>query len=139
MSGAQWSAVRLGAVLHWEFLMVSITLGSRVFDNLTPATMWVPERRAGLYSIVAAAMPPVFWPLTGTGDVRMLYIGESGNMDQRGFANHHARTCWESAVRPGEYLAVATCLMPGSSTVYRTLVEEDLIRQLHPPCNIKGR
>lgn len=101
------------------------------FSDPVPLDGWVPPRRAGLYAILLPDRNARPLPY------RVIYFGESGNMDDRGFSTHHARMSWmlEAAASGGGVLHVATMLWPNSTPEDRRAVERYLCNLYRPDCN----
>jgi len=92
---------------------------------------WVPPKKAGVYVIAyredPKEKPNVYTPI---------YVGESGNLDDRGFTTHHKKQCWLDHVNDDEgRLAVYLHLMPESSADERSQIESAIIGKKTPPCN----
>ena len=65
---------------------------------------------------------------------RVLYIGESSNLSERGFVrSHHKYKCFIRNAGSEGNLHIAICLIPGS-TEEDEKVEQYLI-SVEPPCN----
>jgi hypothetical protein len=88
-----------------------------------------PLPGAGLYAVLVAdgsASPRPF---------RVLYFGESENIDRRASSSHERYGDWCATAGGGEKLFVAYCWMIGSSKDERTSVESGLIGHYRPRCN----
>jgi hypothetical protein len=92
-----------------------------------PLSDWQPPSRAAVYGIVMKR---------ANGKNRIIYIGQSGNLSDRGFyRNHHAYPCWLHESGDLSNLYIAYHLMPDSSEEERTEIESDLIEKRDPVCN----
>ncbi len=84
---------------------------------------WDPPKKAALYLIVRK------------DDGRIIYVGESGNLNDRGFwKGHHKYACWLRVAGAEKNLAIAFYPMQGSTPDQRKEMESNLVRKLHPPC-----
>ena len=73
-------------------------------------------------------------------DGRIVYVGESGNLDDRGFLKGHDKyKCWLRVAGAKKNLAIAFHPMPGSTQNRRKELEANLVRKLHPPCSDASR
>lgn len=92
---------------------------------------WDPPNRAAVYVIAYRKDPK------GESDTySAIYVGESGNLDDRGFSNHHKKQCWLDHVNDNEgRLAVYLHLMPNSTVDERRKIESKVIEKRNPPCN----
>jgi len=110
---------------------MSITWGNNVFDGPYKITEWDPPYRAGVYSIMYKKNPK-----TKPNTFSILYFGESGNLDDRGFfQSHHKYDCWIKYAETEDNLYIGIHLMPNSTEEERRRVESDLIDEYSPPCN----
>ena len=92
---------------------------------------WDPPRKAAVY-VIAYRKDPDNDPNTYSA----IYVGESGNLDDRGFSKHHKRDCWLKHVSNNEKrLAVYLHLMPESTGDERRKIEDAVKEKRDPPCN----
>ena len=112
---------------------MSITIGGQQFNDPEALSSWELPYRAGIYAILAVQLPAATGLLSG--NYRVLYLGQSGNLSDRRSSNRERRACWEARTGPDEGLYVATRLTPETSQMYRGVLERALIRRLAPPCN----
>src|SRR5690348_15086556 len=115
--------------------MASFTLAHWEFTDPASLALWEPPRRAGLYAILAVKTPIAISFLVPNPFGRLIYIGESENMDERGFVSHHKRACWLANVQPDETLVVATHFIPIREFAALAVLErrsaEETIRRLY--------
>lgn len=64
----------------------------------------------------------------------LLYIGESGNFEERVNDYHHKFECWKSHVTQAN-IYYGLYEMPNSTIEQRLIVEANLINQFQPTCN----
>lgn len=107
---------------------MSIHFGNYKFEDPVFLHKWEPPYKAGIYIICTAQA--IFLP-----DYKPVYIGESGNMNERGFSSHHKRHCWVAEAGSEDKLWITTYLMPYSTEEERKAVEKELIQKYDPPCN----
>jgi hypothetical protein len=100
-----------------------------------PILSWEPPYRAGLYAVMRPHK-------TESDSFVVLYIGESGNLSERGFLrNHHKYPCWKTKAGSDENLYIAIHKMPDSTENDRRRVEALVIRKYEekhdhkPKCN----
>ena len=94
------------------------------FSKPFPIDEWDPPKKAALYLILRK------------DDGGIIYVGESGNLDDRGFwKGHHNYNCWVRVAGAEKNLAIAFHPMPGSTQNSRKELEANLVRKLHPPCS----
>lgn len=74
-------------------------------------------------------------PINRPETYTILYFGESGNLDDRGFSTHHKRQCWINHADSLANVYVGLHLMPASTEQERQLVESKLVSKYQPPCN----
>jgi len=68
-------------------------------------------------------------------DGMIIYVGESGNLDDRDFwRGHHKYNCWLRVAGAEKNLAIAFHPMVDSTPVQRKEVESSLVRKLLPLC-----
>ncbi len=105
--------------------------GEHSFTREGSLSNWDPPNRAGVY-VIAYRKDPKKEPDTYSA----IYVGESGNLDDRGFSNHHKKQCWLDHVNDNEgRLAVYLHLMPNSTVDERRKIESKVIEKRNPPCN----
>ncbi len=110
---------------------MSITWGDVEFEGPYPITEWEPPRVAAVYAIMMKAEPEDK-PTT----YRVLYFGESENLDDRGFyKSHHKYSCWKAEAGSDSNIYIGIHRMPNSSRKERREVEGKLIAEYHPVCN----
>ena len=100
-----------------------------VFSDLTQLTKWTPPLKAGVYVILKQnkQYPKSFYDL--------IYVGESGNMAERGFdPSSNDRKCWLTHVENEDDLYIATHITKGHDS-QRELIESRIIDEEKPPCN----
>ncbi len=97
---------------------MTITWNNTVFSEPELLSSWDPPLRAAVYAIVMRPNP-VGNPTSFT----ILYFGESGNLDERGFDSHHKRDCWLEQVNSEADLYVGIHLMPNSTAEERRTLE----------------
>lgn len=92
---------------------------------------WEPPHRAAVYVIMTVGTKPGYY--------KLLYVGESENLSERGFfRSHHAYDCWVRHTRSESKLFVGVHLMPNSTIEERGKIENQLVADYNPPCNKKG-
>lgn len=113
---------------------MSIILGTNLkikFEGPYPITSWNPPLRAAIYAIMVKSDP-----VNRPNMYKVLYIGESGNLSERGFyKTHHASQCWLQQAGSLSSLFIAIYLMPSSTEEERQNIEAQLIEEYSPPCN----
>ena len=111
-----------------------MVIGGYEFGEPEQLHEWDPPYRRGTYAILAVETPVAVSLMFDR--YRVVYVGKSTNMSERGFENHHKRSCWDASVRPGsEHRLVATHLMPNATELELDRAERTLIQDLDPPCN----
>lgn len=107
-------------------------LGNYEFTDPWPLNIWTPPDFPGIYAILARD------PTSPENRYRLIYIGESENLAERGFpSSHHRYNCWVREAGHDLNLYVSWMM----STEYqdlRRLTEQELIRQYDPVCNRTG-
>ena len=98
------------------------------FDGVCPIKEWEPPFRAAIYAVMM--------PGKKEGYVKLIYVGESENLSERGFKSHHARSCWVEHAGGESNLFIGVHLMPNSSQEERRGIEQQLISDYNPVCNI---
>ena len=101
-----------------------VRVGGISFSKPFAIEEWEPPREAALYLIMRM------------DDGRIAYVGESGNLDDRGFLKGHDKyKRWLRVAGAEKNLAIAFHPMPGSTQNRRKELESNLFRKLHPPCS----
>ena len=102
-------------------------IGNYDFEGPFQLQNWDAPRKAGVYVILHK---------NASGNYTVDYVGESENLDDRGFPwNHHKSSCWISNAGSKVNVYIAVRYMPGSTSRQRTAVEGELIKEYSPPCN----
>lgn len=102
-------------------------IGNYDFDGPYQLQNWNAPRLAGVCSILHN---------NGSDSYTVDYVGESENLDDRGFPwNHHRSDCWIKNAGSKSNVYIAVYYMSGSTQQQRTAVESELIRQYNPSCN----
>ena len=96
------------------------------FQNANYLQNWTPPSEAGLYAVYVVNADGKY------DHSRPIYIGQTGDLDARGFNSHHKVTCWERQARGGK-IAIAVCYI--SNEKQRLDAEADLIAIYQPVCN----
>ncbi len=100
-----------------------IRLDGISFGKPFPIDEWDPPRKGGLYLILRK------------DDGRIIYVGESGNLEDREFwKGHHKYNCWVRVAGAEKNLAIAFYPMVDSTPVQRKEIESNLVRKLQPLC-----
>jgi hypothetical protein len=100
-----------------------IRLDGITFSKPFPIGEWDPPKKASLYLILTK------------DDGRIIYVGESGNLEDREFwKGHHKYNCWVRVAGTGTNLAIAFSPMVDSTPVQRKEIESRLVRKLQPLC-----
>ncbi|MBA2840923.1 hypothetical protein HNP87_001455 [Methanococcus maripaludis] len=99
--------------------MTSLALVDRkyIFEELCELSEFDPQYRQGLYA--------VFTESSTDGRYSVLYVGETGNYDGRGFSNHHKRPCWEQRKNRNLYIAIHKT--PNQTADDRREIESEII------------
>ncbi len=101
------------------------------FTRAGSLASWNPPKKAAVY-VIAYREDPKENPTTYS----IIYVGESGNLDNRGFSNHHKKQCWLDHVDNDEgRLAVYLHLMPNSTEEERKKIESNVKAKRNPPCS----
>ena len=104
-----------------------IEWGGVRFDEPRQLVKWEPPNRAAVYAIMVR---------TSDDKYRLVYVGQTENLNDRGFDNHQARKCWVTkAEGHSERLYISCHFMPNSSESERLKVEGDIIAEEDCPCN----
>lgn len=107
---------------------MTITWGKIRFDGPYKINNWDPPFRAAIYVIMI--------PGDKEGYYKLIYIGESGNLSERGFyKNHHAYNCWIKYADSESNLFIGIYPLPSSTQSERTKIEQQLISEYNPICN----
>lgn len=85
--------------------------------------------QAGLYAILVYHFT--------SRHFRVLYFGESENVNRRACGTHEKLASWRRQAGPNATLYRALCLLPGSTRIERQQAESLLIASYNPPCNDK--
>ncbi len=102
---------------------MTITWGEVKFTSPVKATKWTPPKKAALYAI-QYQKDPESKPDTFT----LIYIGESGNLSERGFwKNHHKYDCFMKYAREESNLYISIFAMPGSREEDRKNKEQEVL------------
>jgi hypothetical protein len=100
-----------------------IRLDGISFSKPFPIDEWDPPKQAALYLILTK------------DDGRIIYVGESGNLEDREFwKGHHKYNCWVRVAGAEKNLAIAFHPMVDSTPVQRKEMESSLVRKLQPLC-----
>jgi hypothetical protein len=100
-----------------------IRLDGISFSNPFPMDEWDPPKKPALYLILRK------------DDGTIIYVGESGNLDDREFwKGHHKYNCWVRVAGAEKNLAIAFYPMADSTSVQRKQTESNLVRKLQPLC-----
>jgi hypothetical protein len=100
-----------------------IRLDGISFSKPFPIDEWDPPKQAALYLILTM------------DDGRIIYVGESGNLENREFwKGHHKYNCWVRVADTEKNLAIAFHPMVDSTPVQRKEIESSLVRKLQPLC-----
>ena len=101
-----------------------VLVGGISFSRPFTIDEWDPPKDAALYLIMRK------------DDGRIIYVGESGNLEDRGFWNgHHKYSCCLRVAGNEKNLTIALRPMPGSTQYQRKELESSLVKKLHPPCS----
>ena len=100
-----------------------IRLDGISFGKPFPVEEWNPPKKAALYLILRK------------DDGMIIYVGESGNLEDRDFwRGHHKYNCWVRVAGAEKNLAIALYPMVDSTPVQRKELESSLVRKLQPLC-----
>ena len=109
---------------------MTITWGGIKFDGPTKATEWDPPQKAAIYSIMRKPDEK-----TKPNTYRIMYFGESGNLEERGFwKSHHKYECFKVKVGAVSNIYIGIHAMPGSTQDERKAVEDKLLEEYNPEC-----
>ena len=107
---------------------MTIKWGDVAFSSPTKITEWEPPRKAALYVIMR--------PAEEQGSYYIIYVGESGNLSERGFyKNHHKYECWIEKAGSEDKLFIGIYTMPNSTEEERKKLESEILKKTKPPCN----
>lgn len=110
---------------------MTITFSKVEFDGPIPLFKFAAPARGGIYAIMIKP-----YPQTKPDTYRVVYIGQSGDLEGRGFpTSHHKYPCWKQQAGSDANLYIGIHLTPGANETERTELEQRLIRELDPPCN----
>jgi len=111
---------------------MSISLNDINFDGPYLITYLDPHYRAAVYTIMYKADPA-----NKPNEFTPIYVGESGNLSERGFFRSHQKyECWIKYASSVQNLYIGIHLMPDSTPEDRRQIESDLITHLSPDCNL---
>jgi hypothetical protein len=100
-----------------------IRLDGISFSKPFPIDEWDPPKKAALFLILRK------------DDRTIIYVGESGNLDDREFwKGHHKYNCWVRVAGAEKNLAIAFYPMVDSTPLQRKQLESNLVRKLQPLC-----
>ena len=100
-----------------------IRLDGISFSKPFPIDEWDPPKKAALYLILRK------------DDGMIIYVGESGNLDDREFWRGPPKyNCWIRVAGAEKNLAIAFHPMVDSTPVQRKEMESGLVRKLQPLC-----
>jgi hypothetical protein len=100
-----------------------IRLDGISFSKPFPIDEWDPPKKAALYLILRK------------DDGMIIYVGESGNLEDREFwKGHNKYNCWVRVAGAEKNLAIAFYPMVDSTPIQRKEVESNLVRKLQPLC-----
>jgi hypothetical protein len=115
----------------WIVIKMSLRIrGVEFEEGPIKIRSWNPPYRAGVYAFITPGDSDKTWVF--------LYIGETGNLSERGFpASHHKYECCKKEAGSDEDLYVIIHLMPGSTSKDRREMETKLIHagRGKPVCN----
>lgn len=109
---------------------MTITWGGIQFSEPESLSVWDPPFRAAVYAIMLQPDP-----IGNPTSYRILYFGESGNLEERGFDSHHKRQCWVDQVNSINDLFIGIHLMADSTAEQRRDLESILLGKYNPACN----
>ena len=93
------------------------------FTKPFPMDEWDPPKKAALYLILRK------------DDGMIIYVGESGNLDDREFWKGHQKyNCWVRVAGAEKNLAIALYPMADSTPIQRKEIESSLVKKLQPLC-----
>jgi len=93
-----------------------------------PLTGWKPPSRAVIYGIMMKRED---------GEYRIIYVGQSENLSERGFENKRAYALWLAEAGDPSNLYIAFHSMPCSVEEQRIMITHELIRLREPACNLE--
>ena len=100
-----------------------IRLDGRSFGKPFPIDEWGSLEKRGLYLILRK------------DDGMIIYVGESGNIRDRGFwKGHHKYNRWVRVSGTEKNIAIAFCPMADSTPFQRKEVESNLVKKRQPLC-----
>lgn len=107
-----------------------IELNKHPFTSPAPIALWEPPYCAGIYAIFAQG------PSCGPGASRLIYVGESDSLSERGFWHSHPRyDCWLQQAGGDDNLCISLHLMPVSTPQERRQVQTGIVVACRPCCN----
>lgn len=108
---------------------MTIKLNDLSFDGPFPIARWDPPRKAAVYAMMI--------PANEANIYKVIYIGESENLSERGFyTSHHAYQCWIKHAGNETRLYISIYSMLNSTIQQRREVEQKLIKYYNPVCNM---
>ena len=100
-----------------------IRLDGLSFGKPFPVDEWNPPKKAAVFLILRK------------DDGMIIYVGESGNLDERDFwRGHYKYNCWVRVAGTDKNLAIAFHAMEDSTHLQRKDVESNLVKKLQPLC-----
>ncbi|MEN6424001.1 MAG: hypothetical protein ABFE13_01460 [Phycisphaerales bacterium] len=109
---------------------MGVELNNHPFTSPAPITLWEPPCCAAVYAIFARG------PSCGPGSSRLIYVGESDSLSERGFWHSHPHHgCWLQQAGGDDNLYIALHLMPVSTPKERHTVQAEIIAACRPCCN----
>ena len=101
---------------------MTITWNEVVFQGPYLASTWTPPRQAAVYAIMRKPDPK-----EKPGTFRIMYFGESSNLQDRGFwKSHHKYDCFIKFAGTESNIYIGIHAMPGSTAEQRRVVETKL-------------
>lgn len=111
---------------------MTIKWGNVTFEGPYQITTWDPPYKAAIYAIMIKPDS-----INKSDTYRIVYFGESGNLSERGFyKSHHAYGCWTKNAGHDSNLYIGVYMMPNSTQEDRTKIEQQLISEYTPVCNL---
>jgi hypothetical protein len=111
---------------------MGIDIGGAEFEGPFQMEVWNPPRKAAVYAIMTKQDDPTDKPAS----YLPIYIGQSENLDERGFIrSHHKFGCWMREAGSTVNIFIAVYPMPNSTEADRQRIESQLISKYKPVCN----
>lgn len=111
---------------------MTISIGKYNFEGSYQFKLFNPKNVQGIYAILIPGSTP--------GKYLLIYIGQSSDFSNRGIDNtHHAYSCWIKQAKTEQNLFVAFLNLTGYSEQQRKNIEEELIAEFQPTCNMVGK